>query len=139
MYGYTVTGYFTKQTCATGNWVNRRSVHVCATESLTCQRSCRLCLWKQTSLIQEGSTLPTAASVTTRKMVALLLVYMALTSFAMFTPVAKMVHVSVCWCRQSHTRELRWEKMRHCTDFSTCRVFHVLCWTGGWVGGKEEE
>ena len=61
-----------------------------------------LSLQKQTSVTQEGSTLPTAALVTAGKMVALLVVYMALTTFAMLTPVAKTVQVSVCWCRQSH-------------------------------------
>ena len=44
-------------------------------------------------MIQEGLTMPTAASVTTGKMVALLIVYMALTSFVMFPPVTKMVQI----------------------------------------------
>ena len=56
------------------------------------------------------TTLATPAFVTTVKMVALLTVYMAFTSLAMFTPVAKMIQVSVCH-RLCVT-------LKHCTNFS---------------------
>ena len=68
------------------------------TESWERLCSRRLCLWKQTSLVQERSPLPTAVFVTTRKMVALLVVPLRS---------QRWVQVSVCWNRPSHSCDLR--------------------------------
>ena len=76
------------------------------------------------SLIQNRSTLPTAACVTTGERAALLIVYMAL-SLAMFIQVTKLAQVSVSWARRSQSYELRWEQTRHGTDISLRKIENV--------------
>ena len=103
LYCNTVTGLPTKRTCAMKNLINRCSVHVCVNSALDVSK-----FWspmsEEADITQTRGTNSANSCICHHgKMVALLMVYMALTSFAIITPVAKMVQVSVCWCRQSHT------------------------------------
>ena len=83
-------------------------------------------MWNQTSLVQERATLPTAAFVTAGEMVALFIVYMALTSVRHVHSRRKdgsgfrmLVH------RESHSCELRCGQMRLCTTLSIRILYKI--------------
>ena len=82
----------TKDTCATRKLTNRCCVHVCANSALDVSLSH---LSVETDITYTGRINTANSCICHHVKDALLIVYMALASFAMFTPGAKMVQVSV--------------------------------------------
>ena len=107
----------TKDTCATRKLTNRCCVHVCANSALDVSGFLSP-LSVETDITYTRRINTANSCICHHVKDSLLIVYMALASFAMFTPSAKMVQVSVVLVSSVTHMRVHADGMRHCTNFS---------------------